>query len=314
MGNRFVRSDKLPQPCCDSPQVIISNECEYVCANCGLVLQQIYTNSERRAYNVSEINTRRRCEPLWRSFGNRTIIGSQAFDARGKYIHPQKRALFARLTKIQGSLINSIERNYWEARPKLNAIALALGLPDYILETAWVIYRAAVKKHLTQGRSIEGFISASLYVAIRIHDFPRLLEEIAEHSTLSMRKVHKCIGLLVRYVLPELELRYRPLSSKFLIYRFGNELDLSMPTQQGAHHLLDNALKLGMSNIGKDPKGIAAAVLYLAARNTDERCTQTRIAQIAHITEVTLRTRIRQIHEYAQKESLLLCRASEELL
>ena len=47
--------------------------------------------------------------------------------------------------------------------------------------------------------------------------------------------------------------------------------------------------------MGKDPKGLAAAALYMAAKPTDERLTQRTIAKAAHITEVTLRTRAKQI-------------------
>ena len=42
--------------------------------------------------------------------------------------------------------------------------------------------------------------------------------------------------------------------------------------------------------MGKDPKGLAAAALYMAAKSTPERKTQTQIADIARVTEVTLPT------------------------
>ena len=59
--------------------------------------------------------------------------------------------------------------------------------------------------------------------------------------------------------------------------------------------MLMKASQRGLKRIGKDPKGIAAAVLYLAAKHRGERKTQTEIANIARITEVTLRTRAKQI-------------------
>ena len=105
--------------------------------NCGTVLSPYLINSERRAYNASEISSRRRTEPLWRCFGNRTIIGNFNTDARGKQLQPQRRALFARLSKIQGSLINSLERNYWEAKPKLSTLSNRLAIPNFIKESAW---------------------------------------------------------------------------------------------------------------------------------------------------------------------------------
>lgn len=140
-----------------------------------------------------------------------------------------------------------------------------------------------------------------MYAAIRVHEYPRLLEEVVDCSSLPLRNIHKALALIVREVLPKLGLRYSPISSNHLIYRFGNELQLSMPIQQKAKRLLFTAKKSGMMRIGKDPKGIAAAVLYLAAKDTEEKRTQSAIASIARITEVTLRTRAKQIWKFANR-------------
>lgn len=298
-GNYFLLSND--DKCCTIPQVSLNRDGEYVCTNCGVVIAPYLMNSERRAYNLDEINNRRRTEPIWRSFGNRTIIGTFNQDARGKILKGSKRALFSRLSKIQGSLINSLERNFWEAKPKLATLCKRLGIPDFIQETAWSMYKLAARKKLTMGRSIEGFIAGSVYAAIRVHEYPRLLEEVVEFSMLPLRTVHKSLGLIVRRVLPELGLKYRPIGESVLIYRFGNELDLPMNIQQRAKKLLNNAKKSGMQRIGKDPKGIAAAVLYLASKDTEVKRTQSCIATIARITEVTLRTRAKQIKKYSDR-------------
>lgn len=302
MANTFyrkIRNKTKQEQCCANPQVTLNFDGQYVCVNCGVVVGPNLINTERRAYNIEEINSRRRTEPIWRSFGNRTIIGQYNQDARGKTLHGSQRALFSRLSKIQGSLINSLERNYWEAKPKLATLCKRLGIPDFIQETAWCMYRLAAKKKLTMGRSIEGFIAGSVYAAIRVHEYPRLLEEVVEFSMLPLRTVHKSLGLIVRKVLPDLKLKYRPIGENVLIYRFGNELDLSMPIQQRAKRMLISAKRQGMQRIGKDPKGIAAAVLYLASKDTIEKRTQSIIASIARITEVTLRTRAKQIKKYS---------------
>lgn len=290
-----IHKENDEKDCCSNPHLILNNESEWVCANCGVVIEIEYINSERRAYNSEEINSRRRTEPTWRCFGNRTIIGQNVTDARGNHIQPIKRALFARLNKIQGSLINSLERNFWEAKPKLASLSNRLSLPDFIQETAWSIYKNAAKKKLTMGRSIEGFVAASLYAAVRVHEYPRLLEELVEVSLLPMRSIHKCLGLIVHEILPSMNLRYRPIGSERLIFRFGNELNMSMTLQQNAKILLKKAQHRGLIRTGKDPKGLAAAALYIVARDTVEKRTQSEVSQIARITEVTLRTRAKQI-------------------
>ncbi|MHA1341293.1 MAG: transcription initiation factor IIB [Promethearchaeota archaeon] len=284
--------------CCDNPDLGVSEDGLKVCRNCGLTFGYAYVSQERRAYTADEVKQRRRTEPRWRSYGPRTVISTVKTDAKGRQLAAKKQALFARLSKIQGSLINSIERNYWEAKPKLHALATKLNIPDYIVETAWKIYSEVAQQKLTMGRSIEAFVCASLYASIRIHDFPRLLEELTEVAMVPLRSVHRSLGLIVRLVLPVLEMKYKPISPEPLIYRFGNELSLSIKVQKQAAELLKQASKTGLKKMGKDPKGLAAAALYMAAKSTPERKTQTQIATIARVTEVTLRTRAKQIKQH----------------
>jgi transcription initiation factor TFIIB len=213
-------------------------------------------------------------------------------------LESRRAQLFNRLSKIQGSLINSIERNYWESRPKLSTLGQKLHIPDYIMETAWKIYSEVAQQKLTMGRSIESFVAACMYSAIRIHDFPRLLEEILEVAMLPLRSVHRSLGLVVRIILPKLKMHYKPISPEPLVFRFGSELNLAITTQRKGADMLKYACRKGLRKMGKDPKGLAAAVLYIASKTTGERKTQTEIANVARITEVTLRTRAKQIKTY----------------
>jgi transcription initiation factor TFIIB len=58
--------------------------------------------------------------------------------------------------------------------------------------------------------------------------------------------------------------------------------------------ILDQAIKLRLT-IGRDPAGIAAAVIYIATRLTDEQRTQGEIVKQAHVTEVTIRNRYKEM-------------------
>jgi transcription initiation factor TFIIB len=292
-------------PCCPNPHIIVEDGMR-VCQSCGMVVSRVYSDAERRAYNMDEVNNRRRTEPKWRCYGCRTVIGQINTDGRGNALQPRKRALFSRLNKIQSSLVNSLERNYWEAKPKLLTLCSKLALPNFVQETAWKIYSSVAKRKLTMGRSIEAFVGASLYAAIRVHDFPRLLEEVVDVAMISTRNMHKSLGIIVHKVLPTLNLRYKPLGPKALIYRFGNELNVSMGIQQNANSILKLASRQGLRGLGKDPKGLAAAAIYLSARDSMEKRTQSQIASIARITEVTLRTRAKQIVTYLEHDPIFL--------
>ena len=293
--NNKIDENKLPQSkCCDNPS-IESRDGNKVCLNCGVIFERTFVGNERRAYTIEEIQSRRRTEPRWRDFGPRTMLPNTKTDSKGKSIGAKEQALFSRLSKIQNSLISSIERNFWEAKPKLKMLTSKLNIPEYIAETAWKIYSIVAKKKLTMGRSINGFISGSLYAAIRVHDFPRLLDEICEASLTPRRTVHRSLAMIIREVLPELNLRYQPITAESLVFRFGNELDLPIQIQKNAINMLRDASKNGLKRTGKDPKGLAAACIYIAAKNGCIRKTQSLVANVAKITEVTLRSRAKQI-------------------
>jgi len=71
-----------------------------------------------------------------------------------------------------------------------------MNIPGHIMETAWLIYMEVAKQKLTMGRSIEAFTAASLYISIRIHGFPKLLDEIIETAMIPFRQVHHSISLI----------------------------------------------------------------------------------------------------------------------
>jgi len=271
--------------CCEDPN-IEERDGNKVCLNCGTIIERTYVGNERRAYTAEEVQTRRRTEPRWRDFGPRTMLPTTKTDSKGKSIGPKEQALFSRLSKIQNSLISSIERNFWEAKPKLKMLTSKLNIPEYISETAWKVYSIVAKKKLTMGRSINGFIAGSLYAAIRVHDFPRLLDEVCEASLTPRRTVHRSLAMIIREVLPELGLRYQPITAESLVFRFGNELGLPMRVQKTAIDMLRKASENGLKRTG---------CIYIAAKDGSIRKTQSLVADVAKITEVTLRSRAKQI-------------------
>jgi transcription initiation factor TFIIB len=101
--------------------------------------------------------------------------------------------------------------------------------------------------------------------------------------------------MIVKEVLPELNLKYKPITAEQLVFRFGNDLGLPMETQKVAINMLVEASKNGLLRTGKDPKGLAASVIYMAAKAGNCRKTQAEVSEIAKVTEVTLRSRSKQI-------------------
>jgi transcription initiation factor TFIIB len=167
-----------------------------------------------------------------------------------------------------------------------------LNLPKNILETASVIYRRAIKKRLIRGRSIHNVTAAAIYMSCRQCGVPRTLDEIASSSSLNK----KDIGRSYRFMVRELEAFVPPSTSRNYAARFSNKLVISGKAEAIAIRILEIAKEMKLTS-GRGPTGIAAAATYIATVLTNERKTQREIAEIANVTEVTIRNRYKELLE-----------------
>lgn len=264
-----------------------------VCSNCGLVNETIIdTTKTIQMYSREDYENKRINEPLSFPVGPRTRFNSNQND-----LNPNTIAKFKRLSKIQRSTMSSLEQNLRTALPKLHKYKALLQLPGSIESTAFKIYVVAVKKKLSIRRTIDELLVASIYAAIRINKLPRTLEEIADGAGLEYVKVFKAYTLLVKEVSQDISLNINKIEPKLYLFRFVNDLGLSMDVYNLSTRLLDI---LGTSThymMGKDPKGIAAGAIYLATRYLEESKTQAEIARVARVNEATLRSRAKKISQ-----------------
>ena len=106
------------------------------------------------------------------------------------------------------------------------------------------------------------------------------------------KAVAKCYRLLVR----ELDLRMPVVDPVKCISKIATAVEISMITQQRAIRIMNEAKKKGLV-MGKDPMGLAAASLYLACVLEGEKKTQKEIAEVANVTEVTVRNRYKGLEK-----------------
>jgi transcription initiation factor TFIIB len=155
-----------------------------------------------------------------------------------------------------------------------------------------MVYRRAVTKNLIRGRSIEGVAAAALYAACRQCDVPRTLDEIADSSRVSRKE----IGRTYRFIARELKLKLMPTTPDNYIPRFCSDLRLSSDAQQRTMEILKQAADRELTS-GRGPTGIAAAAIYIAGILSGERRTQREVAEVAGVTEVTIRNRYKELAE-----------------
>jgi transcription initiation factor TFIIB len=273
---------------------------EVVCMECGYVLDINITDQgpEWRAFNNEQREKRARTGApstfTIHDKGLSTMIDYQDRDFFGKRFAPGQKAQIFRMRKWQRRIrvSDAMERNLAFALTEISKVANNLSLPKSIFETASVIYRKAVKQRLIRGRSIQGISAATVYIACRQCGLSRTLEEISKASNLSKREVGRSYSFLVK----KLEYFIPPVSANQYISKFSNQLSMEGKVEEIANKILITASDLKLTS-GRGPTGIAAAAIYVASVLVGERRTQREIAEVAKVTEVTIRNRYKELVE-----------------
>ena len=286
-------------PECKSKRLVRDYEKgEILCANCGLIVAENIHDlgPEWRAFDSEQKDKKARggapIKFMRPNKGLVTEIDQYNRDIRGGKISPKKQAQLYRMRKWHKrvSIATSMERNLVIALAELDRVASALGLPENIKESAALLYRKAVKEELIRGRLIESVVAAVVYGICRIHGIPRTLDEISRASGIEKKE----IGRAYRFIKIELDVDVPLTDPAQYVPKFATALKLNSEIQEEAIKLIKKALKKGLIS-GRGPTGVAAAALYITSAMAGEKKTQKEVADVAGVTEVTIRNRYREL-------------------
>jgi len=285
-------------PECESDTILTDDvRGELVCGDCGCILKKdlIDRGAEWSAFTHSEGEQKSRVgSPLSETMhdkGLTTKIHWQDIDAQGRSLSSKKKEKLKRLRTWQTRIRtkDAGERNLQLALTEINRMSSVLGVPQPAREVAAAVYRRALDDNLIRGRSIEGVASSALYIACRKEGIPRSLDEFDSVARVDRTE----IGRTYRYLVSELDLEMEPVDPKRYIPRFCSELDIDRGVRQQAIAILERAQDEGILS-GKSPTGLAGAAIYTASMLCDKKRTQAEIANVAQVTEVTIRNRYQE--------------------
>ena len=273
-------------PECGGKIISIQSKGEIVCGQCGLVISErlldIY-HSGKRAFTKQEKEKRERTGSpisiLLPDMGLSTVIDKNNI----------KNPDLKRAAKWN-SRMTWDKRNMLIATTELKRIGSNLNLPSHIKKSAIRLYKEAFKKKLLRGRSINGMVAACLYFACREKKIPRTLQEILDETSVNAKNVRRCYRTIIR----ELNLKVPSTDPISLIPRFIAELNLDAEVEKTTINILQTFMS-NYSTSGKDPKGLCAGALYLVCKVRNKRISQKEIANLVGVTEVTLRSRYKEI-------------------
>ena len=281
-------------PECGSINLIINKDKgEIICKDCGYVVEErmIDFGQEWREFDNEQGEKRRRTgAPMTYTKFDRGL-GTDIGGVGDVYqLQSKERNKYFRLRKWQHRVSTAIERNLKLALAELKRVSSFLKLPPAVEEEAARIYTMAVQRGLVRGRSMESVVAGALYASCRRHEVPRTLDEISEASGIDKKE----IGRTYRFITRELGIRILPSNPVDYIPRFSASLKLSPETQTRAVEILEKAQKAELTS-GRGPTGIAAASLYVATLINNEKRTQREVADVAGVTEVTIRNRYKEL-------------------
>jgi transcription initiation factor TFIIB len=280
-------------PECNSVNLTYDEEKgEVICNDCGLIVEEKmvdtgidlsgkFDKSEKKGRSGAPMSMQKFDKGLTTNVGEISDIYK---------LDTKQTRKFLRLKKWQERVSTSIERNLRLAMAELRRVSAYLNLPTVVGDEAARLYNYVLQRGFVRGRSMESVIAACIYAACRSYNIPRTLDEIAHASDIERKE----IGRTYRFIIRRMTIKITPSSPNDYISRFSSILKLSPKTQNHALKILKRASDEELTS-GRGPAGIAAAALYVAALLNDEKKTQREVADVAGITEVTIRNRYKEL-------------------
>ena len=295
---RYITNKRESLSCNESAVITDFETGEIFCSDCGFVLSERVEDSgpEWRSFSndkPNKIRTGDGTSLAKHDQGLSTIISPINKDASGKPLSSsmKKNIKQLRIWDRRSQTQAPGDRNFITAFSELNKLKDKLTLSNAIIERAAYIYRKAIEKKLTRGRTISAMITAALYAACRDTETPRTLTDVTKAANVKRKDVARCYRLLYK----ELELKMPVVDAIQCIARISSGLEISEKIKRYASKILKEVQERQESS-GKDPMGLAAAALYSSCIQNGVSVTQRDLAEAAGVTEVTIRNRYKALN------------------
>ncbi len=276
---------------------------EILCGCCGRVFAEKITTLDETHYSLeNQFNGTRTgltTSLIMYDRGLHTTMNNPVKDVRGRQISKNMRNEFLRLSMLDKRQKSSAAKSLRFALVNISTLRDKLSIPNHIAERASYICRKALENQMTRGRTISSISCAALYAACRESNMPRTLDEITKVANTSKRRASLAYNALM-YVL-----NLHPANHDLVefVNKLGNQLSVSEKTKRKAFEILAKIQDKEIC-VGRNPKSIVAALLYLACMCDGEKKNQNIIAKTASVCPTTIQNTIRVLKKNLDLESL----------
>lgn len=183
---------------------------------------------------------------------------------------------------------NATQQRLAHAFEQLEAIGARINIPAELRKAAAEIYCEAFKQGVTDGRNTAVMVSVCLRVASLKKEMPIPVAVLVNFETVDRTAFSSCYSA----VEAELEHELLPPSPIDYLHYLAIILALDQRPRAAAQRDLEE-VSGEPSFTGKDPAGIAAAAVYIAA----EDLTQADVSEAAGVSTETIRQRVAELRE-----------------
>ena len=199
-------ADIIHQVDCKKNEIITDlNTGEVACSNCGSVSSEklVDLGPENSGLTKEEYlassRVGKKISLKMADMGLSTIIESQDKDATGRSLSKENRRMFYRLRMWdRNSRSTNTLKSYQKAFMLLDGIRTKLGLPEAVAEHTAYLFRKIAAKKVLSGRSTSGILCAAAYIACRLTNTPRTLQDVANAGNIKRKNLQKIYRFLVK--------------------------------------------------------------------------------------------------------------------
>jgi transcription initiation factor TFIIB len=218
---------------------------------------------------------------------------SQDKDATGKSLSNENRRMFYRLRMWDRNSRSAISvKSFQKAFTLLDAMSSKLGLPESVVEETAYLFRKIAAKKILAGRSTSSMLCATVYIACRLTDTPRTLQDVANAGNIKKKNLQR----IYRFLANELDVHPETYNPREFVTRIAKAVGLSEKSERLAFKILTISEKKNVL-ASKNPMAMTAAAINLASIMNNEKVTQLKISEASGISAVTIRERSKEIKE-----------------
>ncbi|MHA1794475.1 MAG: hypothetical protein ACTSUK_00050 [Promethearchaeota archaeon] len=282
-------------------------------------MEQIYSNysteiSSHKLSNSSQIHIHKFHDDYNSGYRVCTECGFVAQDLLFSQYTPyneQNKDQF--LQKIPSSSKNSISSNLnrafklekkvpWSQKKislgknELKRLISQFSLPKLILDRSFYLFQKICRESCFKTHYIRLMSQVCLYYAVKERGFPIIMEDIVDRTRYRLSLAQQYYYLLIR----TLNLPNTSGNALGFISRYGTHLHLDESLIQKTIQLV-HKLQSKKNLSGYDNRGIAAGALYFVCNMHRIRLSQKLLAKITGISEITIRSRYKEICVFYKK-------------